>query len=35
MKKSVLNHRGYVISKSELTKEELTKLKNRMTVKPF
>ncbi len=35
MKKSILNHRGYVLSKSELTKEELSKLKNKLTVKPF
>ena len=35
MKKSILNHRGYKLSKSELSKEDLIKLKTRLTVKPF
>ena len=35
MKKSILNHRGYKLSKSELSKEDLIKLKARLTVKPF
>jgi superfamily II DNA or RNA helicase len=35
MKKSILNHRGYVISKSELTEKEINKLKSKLTVKPF
>lgn len=35
MKKSILNHRGYILSKSELTKEELHKIKDKLTVKPF
>ena len=35
MKKSILNHRGYKLSKSELSKQDLIKLKARLTVKPF
>ncbi len=35
MKKSILNHRGYVISKSGLTEKEINKLKSKLTVKPF
>jgi superfamily II DNA or RNA helicase len=33
--KSILNHRGYVIRKSELTESQIKKIKSRLTVKPF
>ena len=33
--KSILNHRGYVIRKSDLEEGQLKKIKTRLTVKPF
>ena len=35
MKNTVLTHRGYVIDKSELKKDKLSYIKQKLTVKPF